>query len=127
MAWSQALAEIPVLPEEHLRSLAKALPSPSAAHQFARFTAREPDPAGAVRSFLDDVAESGETLEEWLAALATLAAFLDQTEHRPGLIAAAGYLHCCASLIDSGPRYATFAGTVQSMLELYGYQGPEET
>lgn len=127
MAWTQALAEIPTLPDDQLATLAAALPSPAATRQFARLAAREPDPAGTVASFLDDVAESGESLRDWLAALSVLTTFLDRTDHRPGLTAAAGYLHCCISLIESGPRYATFAATVESMLEVYGYEGPADS
>lgn len=124
MAWSQALADIPVLPGDQLATLAAALPSPSATRQFARLAAREPDPPGAVATFLEDVSESGESLPDWLAALSVLTSFLEHTDHRPGLSAAAGYLHCCVSLIESGPRYTTFAGAVESMLDVYGYEGP---
>lgn len=127
MAWTHALADVPASSHHQLATLAAAFPSPTATRQFARLASREPDPPRAVTTFLHDVTESGQNLEDWLAALAILTTFLERTDRRPGLSAAAGYLHCCASLIESGPQYETFAGTVESMLELYGYNGPEDS
>jgi hypothetical protein len=121
LAWRQALAQIEGIVPGYLPRLGPALPAPDSARELARFLAREPEPEGALNRFLDDVAESDEPLEDWLAALAVLASQLRDSAHRPTLTRAAGYLHCCVSLIESGPRYATFADTVRTMLETYGY------
>jgi hypothetical protein len=125
LAWKQALAHIEGIVPGYLPRLAPALPAPDTARELARCLAREPDPEAALNSFLDDVAESQEPLEEWLAAFSVLAAHLRDSAHRPTLTRAAGYLHCCISLIESGPRYATFADTARTMLETYGYASDE--
>ena len=126
LSWSQALAMLPPLPDPQLRRIAGALPSPGTARHLARFLAREADPQTAVTTFLADVDESTESLEDWLAGFGVFADYLMRTALRPGLCQAAGFLHCCVALIESGPRYASFPQTVETMLSTYGYEGSTE-
>lgn len=125
LSWQQALALFPELPDETIEPLTRALGSPITARQLALFLARDPDPADVVREFLAEVDESGEFLQDWLAAFAVFADFIKGTAHHPSFSAARGYLHCCESLVASGPRYQTFPIAVQTMLETYGYEGRE--
>lgn len=125
LSWLQALNTMPDLPEACLERVSGALPSPAAARALALFLSREPDPADSIERFLSGIEESGESLEEWLAAFDVFAHWLRGTAHRPSLTDAAGYLHCCEAVIDSGVRYETFPMAVQTMLETYGYEGRE--
>ncbi|NDV60882.1 hypothetical protein G0Q06_00280 [Puniceicoccales bacterium CK1056] len=123
ISWLQALAALPDLPRGVLERVVVALPSPGATRQLALFLSREPDEAAALEGFLSDIDESGESLNDWLAAFEVFADHLRGTAHRPSLTDAAGYLHCCEEAIDSGSRYETFPMAVQTMLETYGYEG----
>lgn len=123
LSWKQSLAALPPLPPEILRSLAMALPSPASARHLARCLSRELEPRRAVDELLQAVDESEEDLEDWLSGFSVFANFVEGTAHRPGLREAIGYLHCCEAVIESGPRYANFAQTVETMLETYGYEG----
>lgn len=123
LSWTQALTAFPELPGSKLETIAKALPSPTSAREFAVFLSREDDPAKALDSFLADIDESESFLEEWLEAFEVLSTHLRGTAHRPTLTHAAGYLHCCEAVIDTGARYETFPMAVQTMLETYGYEG----
>jgi hypothetical protein len=123
ISWQQALAMLPPLPATQLRRIALACESPAATRQLARFLARESDPQAAIQALLETVDASDESLASWLSALATFADFLDGTPQRPPLRQALGYLHCCEVMIQSGPRYESFAATVQTLLNTYGYEG----
>lgn len=123
LSWKQSLATLPPLPADHLDRLALALPAPASARHLARFLSRESEPQSAVARFLEEVEASEEQLTDWLEAFAILARFLDNTLHRPSLSQAIGYLHCCEAVAHTGPRYATFAQTVETMLSLHGYAG----
>jgi hypothetical protein len=125
ISWRQGLAALPPLTAERLRELAMALPSPGAARHLARFLSREGDPQQAVDDFFEAVSESDEALPDWLAAFSVFAGFIDDTAHRPSLSEATGYLHCCEAVIQSGPRYATFAQATETLLATYGYQGKD--
>jgi hypothetical protein len=133
LSWKQALATLPPLSPDNLQKIATALPSPASARQLARFLSRENEPGQAVDGLLRAVDESEEDLEAWLSGFSVFAGFIDGTAHRPGLHEAIGYLHCCEAMIESGTRYATFAHTVETMLDTYGYEGdsrppdPEQT
>lgn len=123
LSWQQALALFPELPVHALESLTRSLASPITARQLALFLARDPDPAAVVLEFLAEVDESGESLKDWLAAFGVFADFIKGTAHHPSFSSAKGYLHCCESLVASGPRYESFPLAVQTMLETYGYEG----
>jgi hypothetical protein len=123
ISWRQSLAVLPPLPPDILQNLVLALPSPGAARHLAGFLSREADPQRAVLDFLKVVDESDEDLEDWLAAFSIFATHIDGTAHRPNLTEATGYLHCCEAVIQSGPRYATFAQTTETLLDTYGYEG----
>jgi hypothetical protein len=123
ISWRQSLAAFPPLPPDVLQTLVMALPSPAASRHLAVYLSRETDPQQAVIDFLKAVDESDEDLKDWLAAFSVFANFIDSTAHRPNLTTAAGYLHCCEAIIQSGARYATFAQTAETMLSTYGYEG----
>jgi hypothetical protein len=123
ISWRQSLAALPPLPPDLLQRLALELPSPGSARHLAAFLSREADPQQAVLEFLKAVDESDEDLSGWLEAFSVFATHVDGTAHRPNLTEATGYLHCCEAVIQSGPRYATFAQATETLLDTYGYEG----
>ena len=123
IAWKSALESLPALPDDMFKAVAMAFPSADTARHFANFLAREEDPVTAMETFIREVDESDESLEEWMNAFEVMAYFLDSTPHRPSLRQTLGYLHCCAAVSHTGARYATFPMTVETMLETYGYGG----
>jgi hypothetical protein len=125
LSWLQALNTLPDLPAETLEKIAAALPSPGTARHLGLFLSRETDPAAALEQFLAEIDDSCESLNDWFAAFEVFANYLRGTAHRPALSDAAGYLHCCEEVIDSGARFETFPMAVQTMLETYGYEGKE--
>lgn len=123
--WQQAVSMLDFLKPPFLEQLVTACPGPATARQLALFLAREEDPNACVTVFLKDVDESGESLPEWLDGFRVLATHLEGTRRQPDFSDACGFLHCCAVVVDSGPRYASFADTVESMLATYGFSGRE--
>lgn len=125
LAWSQALAMLPPLEQPELEIIANSLPHPAAARHLGQYLSREPDPQEALRRFLQEVDESEEGLKDWLAAFAHFARHVEQTHHRPNLTDAMGYLHCCEAVTHTGARYESLPMSVESMLSIHGYEGPE--
>lgn len=97
------------------------VPDLAAGRRLLGILGRAGDPAVQMREFQFAVEQSEQSLASWLSALDVLARKLQSTPHRPDLRRLRGYLECCSSIIESGPRYSDLPMTVDTLFELFGF------
>ena len=67
--------------------------------------------------------ESDHAVGDWLEALSVFRQWLRQRGDRTPMEGALGYLECCDASVNSAPGLTDLPGTVQTMLETYGFDG----
>lgn len=121
--WQSIAQQLREMSPEDAIEVLGALPTPRIGHGLIRLLGRADHPDQQIKEFLSDVRASDESLESWIAALGELLDYMETRPARPTLAQMSGYLHCCLTVVESGPRYADFPQTVKNLLETYGFAG----
>lgn len=115
-----------MLSTENVARLREAAPDESSAERVIQLFMQSPQVSGpqdAFSLFCEAVDESPHALEEWVEALARLAAWTEARDQSLTLSGAVGYLSCCSESQATSTIRISLGEVLAQMLEDFGYAG----